>query len=101
MIDKINSIIDKLNGIISEKSDKVMTNKKVEGLVNNLGGMAAFLGAIAFGVVFIMCTTSLMKTGKNYVVGPASETAIEEEATSADAEETEEESGEDEEEDEE
>ena len=100
MIDKIDAIIDKLNGIVTEKSDKVMTNKKVEGLVNNLGGIAAFLGAIAFGVVFIMCTASLMKTGKNYVVRPATEASVEAESgesSDTEAEETEEESSEDEE----
>ncbi|MBM4055454.1 MAG: hypothetical protein FJ264_12495 [Planctomycetes bacterium] len=106
MIDKIDAIINKLNGVVSEKSDKVMTNKKVEGLVNNVGGAAAFLGAIAFGVVFIMCTASLMKTGKNYVVRPAveateakaSEEAETEESADTEAEETEEESSEGEEE---
>lgn len=99
MIDKINAMVDKLHEIVSEKSDKVMTNKKIEGLVNNLGGMVAFLGAIAFGVVFIMCTASLMKTGKNYVVRPASEAAIAEGEVSADVDA--EESDEDEDEDEE
>ncbi len=78
MLNKVNAMIDKLNGVVSEKSEKVMTNKKVEGMVNGIGAMATFLGAIAFGIVFIMCTASLMKTGKNYVVRPAADAAVEE-----------------------
>lgn len=78
MLNKVNTMIDKLNVVVSEKSEKVMTNKKVEGMVNGIGAMATFLGAIAFGIVFIMCTASLMKTGKNYVVRPTADTAVEE-----------------------
>lgn len=87
MLNKVNTMIDKLNGVVSEKSEKVMTNKKVEGMVNGIGAMVTFLGAIAFGIVFIMCTASLMKTGKNYVVRPIADTAVEEGAeTEAEAE---------------
>ena len=78
MLNKVNAMIDKLNGVVSEKSEKVMTNKKVEGMVNGIGAMVTFLGAIAFGIVFIMGTASLMKTGKNYVVRPTADTAVEE-----------------------
>lgn len=78
MLNKVNAMIDKLNGVVSEKSEKVMTNKKVEGMVNGIGAMVTFLGAIAFGIVFIMCTASLMKTGKNYVVRPTADAAVEE-----------------------
>lgn len=78
MLNKVNAMIDKVNGVVSEKSEKVMTNKKVEGMVNGIGAMVTFLGAIAFGIVFIMCTASLMKTGKNYVVRPTADTAVEE-----------------------
>lgn len=78
MLNKVNTMIDKLNGVVSEKSEKVMTNKKVEGMVNGIGAMVTFLGAIAFGIVFIMGTASLMKTGKNYVVRPTADTAVEE-----------------------
>ena len=77
MLNKVNAMIDKVNGVVSEKSEKVMTNKKVEGMVNGIGAMVTFLGAIAFGIVFIMCTASLMKTGKNYVVRPTADTAVE------------------------
>jgi hypothetical protein len=85
-------MIDKLNQIITEKSEKIMTNEKVEGFVNNIGGVLCFVGAVVFGIMFIVCGASLMKTGRNYVVrpsaeekkaeGPASEsTATEEAAT--------------------
>jgi len=78
MTDKKECIMDKVGDLVTEKSDKLMTNKKVEGIINNLGGAIAFIGAIAFGVAFIICTFSLMKTGQNYVVGPSDETAAEE-----------------------
>ena len=98
MLNKVNTMIDKLNGVVSEKSEKVMTNKKVEGMVNGIGAMVTFLGAIAFGIVFIMGTASLMKTGKNYVVRPTADTAVEEGAETEGVEDAEWGHGEDEEE---
>ncbi|OOP56257.1 MAG: hypothetical protein AYP45_10110 [Candidatus Brocadia carolinensis] len=66
-------MIDKLNQIVTEKSEKIMTNQKVEGFVNNIGGVLCFAGAVVFGIMFIVCSASLMKTGKNYVVKPSAE----------------------------
>lgn len=66
-------MIDKLNQIITEKSEKIMTNQKVEGLINSVGGILCFVGAVVFGIMFIVCGTSLVKTGKNYVVKPTAE----------------------------
>lgn len=80
-------MIDKLNQIITEKSERIMTNQKVEGLVNGVGGVLCFVGAVVFGIMFIVCGASLMKTGRNYVVKPtaeeleAAEAASEPEAT--------------------
>lgn len=59
-----------------------MTNQKVEGMVNNLGGVFCFVGAVVFGIMFIVCGASLMKTGKNYVVKPSAEEKKEAEAAS-------------------
>ncbi|MCF6155713.1 MAG: hypothetical protein E3K36_10755 [Candidatus Brocadia sp.] len=75
-------MIDKLNQIITEKSEKIMGNQKVEGFVNNVGGVLCFVGAVVFGIMFIVCSASLMKTGKNYVVKPSAEEEHETEATS-------------------
>lgn len=75
-------MIDKLNQMITEKSEKIMTNQKVEGMVNNLGGVFCFVGAVVFGIMFIVCGASLMKTGKNYVVKPSAEEKKEAEAAS-------------------
>ncbi len=75
-------MIDKLNQIITEKSEKIMTNEKVEGFVNNIGGVLCFVGAVVFGIMFIVCGASLMKTGKNYVVKPSAEEKKAAEATS-------------------
>lgn len=66
-------MIEKLDQIITEKSEKVMTNEKVEGFINNVGGVLCFVGAVVFGIMFIVCGASLMKTGKNYVVKPSEE----------------------------
>lgn len=66
-------MLEKLNEKITETSDKIMTNEKVEGFINNLGGILCFVGAITFGILFIVCGASLMKTGKNYVVRPSAE----------------------------
>ncbi|MGQ3685172.1 MAG: hypothetical protein ACUBOA_09260 [Candidatus Loosdrechtia sp.] len=71
-------MLEKLNKTITEKSDKIMKNEKVEGFVNNVGGVLCFFGAIVFGILFIVCGASLMKTGKNYVVKPSVEEAEEE-----------------------
>jgi hypothetical protein len=71
-------MLEKLNKTISEKSDKIMKNAKVEGFINNVGGALCFFGAIVFGIMFIVCGASLMKTGKNYVVKPSVEEAEEE-----------------------
>lgn len=86
-------MIDKLNQIITEKSEKIMTNEKVEGFINNIGGVLCFVGAVVFGIMFIVCGASLMKTGKNYVVKPsaeekeaASESATTEETTATEEE---------------
>ncbi len=75
-------MIEKFNKVIEEKTEKIMTNPKVEGLVNNLGGMLCFVGAVVFGIMFIVCGASLMKTGKNYVVKPS----VEKKASEAGAE---------------
>lgn len=66
-------MIDKLNQIITKKSEKIMTNEKVEGFVNNIGGVFCFVGAVVFGIMFIVGSASLMRTGKNYVVKPSAE----------------------------
>ncbi len=66
-------MLDKIEKTVIEKSDKVMTNEKVEKLVNNMGGMLCFIGAVVFGIMFIVGGASLMKTGKNYVVKPSAE----------------------------
>ena len=66
-------MIEKLDQIITEKSEKVMTNEKVEGFINNVGGVLCFVGAVVFGIMFIVCGASLMKMGKNYVVKPSEE----------------------------
>ena len=58
-----------------------MTNEKVEKLVNNMGGMLCFIGAVVFGIMFIVGGASLMKTGKNYVVKPSKEEKHEAEAS--------------------
>jgi len=64
-------MLDKIEKTITEKSEKIMTNKKVERFVNNIGGMLCFIGAVVFGIMFIVGGASLMKTGKNYVVKPS------------------------------
>ena len=64
-------MLDKIEKTVMEKSDKIMTNEKVEKFVNNMGGMLCFIGAVVFGIMFIVGGASLMKTGKNYVVKPA------------------------------
>lgn len=64
-------MIDKINKVVEEKTEKIMANPKVEGLVNSLGGLLCFAGAVVFGLMFIVCGASLMKTGKNYVVKPS------------------------------
>ncbi len=66
----LKEIEEKLEKAITEKSEKIMTNEKVEGFVNNLGGVLCFAGAVVFGIMFIVGGASLMKTGKNYVVKP-------------------------------
>lgn len=76
-------MLEKLNKTVVEKSDKIMANEKVEGFVNNLGGLICFFGAVVFGIMFIVCGASLMKTGKNYVVKPSAEKPSEEHATDA------------------
>lgn len=82
MINKIDNVIDKLNKKVTEKSEKIMTNEKVEGFVNNVGGVLCFAGAVVFGVIFIVCGASLMKTGKDYVVKPVAEETKAEESSS-------------------
>ena len=82
MIDKIDNVIDKLNKKVTEKSEKIMTNEKVEGFINNIGGVLCFAGAVVFGILFIVCGASLMKTGKNYVVKPVAEEKKAEESSS-------------------
>ena len=64
-------MLEKIEKTITEKSEKIMTNEKVERFVNNMGGMLCFIGAVVFGIMFIAGGASLMKTGKNYVVKPA------------------------------
>src|SRR3990167_8886698 len=59
-----------------------MTNEKVEGFINNIGGGLCFSGAVVFGILFIVCGASLMKTGKNYVVKPVAEEKKAEESSS-------------------
>lgn len=66
-------MIDKLDQIITKKSEKIMANEKVEGFVNNIGGVFCFVGAVVFGIMFIVGSASLMRTGKNYVVKPSAE----------------------------
>ena len=66
-------MLDKIEKTITEKSEKIMTNEKVEGFVNNVGGMLCFIGAVVFGIMFIVGGASLIKTGKNYVVKPSKE----------------------------
>ncbi|MFN3531665.1 MAG: hypothetical protein ACK41Q_04005 [Candidatus Brocadia sp.] len=82
-------MIDKLNQMITEKSEKIMSNQKVEGFVNNVGGVLCFVGAVVFGIMFIVCGASLMKTGRNYVVKPSAEEkkAVEETSESTTTEE--------------
>lgn len=80
-------MLDKIEKTVTEKSEKIMANEKVEKLVNNLGGLLCFVGAVVFGIMFIVGGASLMKTGKNYVVKPV---ATEEHAEEAPAEATEE-----------
>ncbi len=70
-------MLQKLNEKITKTSDKIMTNEKVEGFINNVGGVLCFVGAVVFGILFIVCGASLMKTGKNYVVRPSAEKAAE------------------------
>lgn len=73
-------MLDKIEKTVMEKSDKVMTNEKVEKFVNNMGGMLCFIGAVVFGIMFIVGGASLIKTGKNYVVKPSKEEKHETEA---------------------
>ncbi len=79
-------MLDKIEKTITEKSEKIMTNEKVERFVNNMGGMLCFIGAVVFGIMFIVGGASLMKTGKNYVVKPAK---VEKKEAEASAESTE------------
>jgi hypothetical protein len=74
-------MLDKIEKTVMEKSDKIMTNEKVERFVNNMGGMLCFIGAVVFGIMFIVGGASLMKTGKNYVVKPSKEEKHEAEAS--------------------
>ena len=80
-------MLDKIEKTVMEKSDKIMTNEKVESFVNNLGGMVCFIGAVVFGIMFIVGGASLIKTGKNYVVKPAKEEKHEAEASAESTEE--------------
>ena len=73
-------MLDKIEKTVMEKSDKIMTNEKVEKCVNNMGGMLCFIGAVVFGIMFIVGGASLIKTGKNYVVKPSKEEKHETEA---------------------
>ena len=73
-------MLDKIEKTITEKSEKIMTNEKVERFVNNVGGMLCFIGAVVFGIMFIVGGASLIKTGKNYVVKPSKEEKKEAEA---------------------
>lgn len=80
-------MLDKIEKTITEKSEKIMTNEKVESFVNNLGGMVCFVGAVVFGIMFIVGGASLIKTGKNYVVKPSKEEKHEAEASAESTEE--------------
>ena len=73
-------MLEKIEKTITEKSEKIMTSEKVEKFVNNMGGMLCFIGAVVFGIMFIVGGASLMKTGKNYVVKPVKEAKTEAEA---------------------
>ena len=73
-------MLEKIEKTITEKSEKIMTKEKVEKFVNNVGGMLCFIGAVVFGIMFIVGGASLMKTGKNYVVKPVKEAKTEAEA---------------------
>ena len=79
-------MLEKIEKTITEKSEKIMTNEKVEGFINNVGGMLCFVGAVVFGIMFIVGGASLIKTGKNYVVKPAK---VEKKEAEAPAESTE------------
>src|SRR3989338_4280615 len=78
-------MLEKIEKTITEKSEKIMTNEKVEKFVNNVGGMLCFIGAVVFGIMFIVGGASLMKTGKNYVVKPVKEAKTEAEAATEEA----------------
>lgn len=65
-------MLEDINKKITEKTEKFMTNEKVEAFINNVGGAVCFFGAIVFAVMFFVCGASLIKTGKNYVMGPVS-----------------------------
>jgi len=80
-------MLDKIEKAVTEKSDKIMTNEKVEKFVNNMGGMLCFIGAVVFGIMFIVGSASLIKTGKNYVVKPSKEEKHETEAAAESTEE--------------
>ena len=80
-------MLDKIEKTVMEKSDKIMTNEKVEKFVNNMGGMLCFIGAVVFGIMFIVGGASLIKTGKNYVVKPSKEEKHETEAAAESTEE--------------
>lgn len=79
-------MLDKIEKTVMEKSDKIMTNEKVEKFVNNMGGMLCFIGAVVFGIMFIVGGASLIKTGKNYVVKPSKEEKHEAEAAAESSE---------------
>ena len=70
--------LEKIEEMVTDKSEKIMTNQKVEGLINNVGGLLCFVGAVVFGVLFLVCSGSLIKTGKHYVVKPSAEKKAEE-----------------------
>ena len=80
-------MLDKIEKTVVEKSDKIMTNEKVERFVNNVGGTLCFIGAVVFGIMFIVGGASLIKTGKNYVVKPSKEEKHETEAAAEPTEE--------------
>jgi hypothetical protein len=80
-------MLDKIEKAVTEKSEKIMTNEKVEKFVNNMGGMLCFIGAVVFGIMFIVGGASLLKTGKNYVVKPTKEETHETEAAAESTEE--------------
>ena len=80
-------MLDKIEKTVVEKSDKIMTNEKVERFVNNVGGTLCFIGAVVFGIMFIVGGASLIKTGKNYVVKPSKEEKHETEASAEPTEE--------------